>query len=243
MISLTVICVAASKHRHTRLTGLDEGTEDTSYSCRSVETLTAPAIALKPRSEALSLVSSCDSGYDSEDWEYVDTEDEEEDGEEWEYFFESSPLEIPRKELQNSYCKTPIQWNRTAQTESISRTLKNWIKIMKDPNSEILLSLEEEFKASSFSGETQIANDKASLKPSVKQYVGKKDKQGRFHGEGEVRYMNGSILWASFKHGVAEGRGVLEHLNGDKFEVKLQTNLREDFKMTEKAPTRALSTR
>ena len=49
---------------------------------------------MKPRSAALSLVSCCDSGYDSEEWEYVNEDDnDQEDDEEWEYFDDVSPFE------------------------------------------------------------------------------------------------------------------------------------------------------
>ena len=172
---------------------------------------------MKPRSEALSLVSNSDSGYDSEEWEYVDTEEEDEDPEEWEYFIETATVEVPRKELQNPHCKTPLEWRHDLQVDNVARTLKNWIKIIKDPSSEILICLEAEFKASS---EFECPNlvEKLSLKPSVSKYTGGKDKKGKYHGEGELRYSNGSILWATFKHGVVEGKATLEHLNGDTFE-------------------------
>ena len=183
----------------------------------SVEILEAPVPILKPRSEALSLVSSCDSGYESEEWEFVDDEADEDDNQDdvWEYFIDVSSIEVPKKELQNANCKTYINWKTTAQEESVSRTLRNWIKIIKDPNSEILVCLEEEFKASNC---FEDASNEKSLKPSISKYVGKKDKNGKYHGEGEIRYSNGSILWGTFKHGVMEGRAVMEHLNGEKYE-------------------------
>ena len=184
------------------------------YEAQILEIFEAPAPILKPRSEALSLVSSCDSGYESEEWEFVDEEGED-DQDDWEYFIDVSSLEVPRKELQNACCKTYIEWNITSQEESVSRTLRNWMKIIKDPSSEILVCLEEEFKASNYFDDA--SNDKC-LKPSVSKYVGKKDKSGKYHGEGELRYSNGSILWGTFKHGVIEGRVVIEHLNGERLE-------------------------
>lgn len=160
----------------------------------------------------MSLVSCSDSGYDSDEWEYVE-EDEDEDGEdegEWEYYIETCPLEIPSRDLQHPNCSNIIEWKTTSKTESVARTLKNWIKIIKDKNSEILMCLEEEFKGSLHLGD-MTSSDKV-LKPSIKQYVGKKNKQGKFHGEGEVRYTNGSILWANFKNGSIDGRGTIEQV-------------------------------
>ena len=187
------------------------------YDYQVVEILEAPVPILKPRSEALSLVSNCDSGYESEEWEFVDDEAEDDDDQDdaWEYFIDVSSLEVPRKELQNACCRTYIEWKITSQEEAVSRTLRNWIKIIKDPSSEILVCLEEEFKASN---NFEDASNEKCLRPSVNKYIGKKDKRGKYHGEGEIRYSNGSILWGTFKHGVIEGRVVIEHLNGERHE-------------------------
>ena len=56
------------------------------YGSQTIETLIDPVPVLKPRSEALSLVSSCDSGYDSDEWEYVEEEEEASEADDWEYF-------------------------------------------------------------------------------------------------------------------------------------------------------------
>ena len=184
----------------------------------TIETLLDPVPILKPRSEALSLVSSCDSGYDTDtEWEYVEEDEAVAGGgeeEEWEYFVDISPLEVPKKELQAPNCKKTIEWPRGAREETISSSLKNWIKTMKDPNSDILNKLETEFIASSFCGD-QNCSEKTNLKPSVKLFIGKEDKRGRYHGKGELRYNNGTIIWGTFSHGVIEGRATIEHLNGE----------------------------
>ena len=147
-------------------------------------------------------MSLSDSGYDSSDeWEYVDEDDNDEEDEEWEYFVETSPVEIPCKELQHPNCSTELLWRKSHRSETVARynlhglskfypqqiirTLENWIKIMKDKSSNILECLEEEFSASSLV-EGQSSQEKI-LKPSVKQYIGKKNKSGKYHGEGEIR--------------------------------------------------------
>ena len=203
------------------------------YGTQTIETLVDPVPVLKPRSEALSLVSSSDSGYDSDEWEYVEEdEDSDIDAEDWEYFVDVSSLEIPRKELQGPNCREPIHWPRGAKEENISNSLKNWIKTMKDSQSEILICLENEFNASNFGGDL-ASSEKTILKPSVKQYVGKEDKKGRYHGKGELRYNNGTIIWGKFNHGVLEGPATIEHLNGERQEGNFVSDRLEGW-VTEK---------
>ena len=195
----------------------DDSAAEEQYGSQTIETLIDPVPVLKPRSEALSLVSSCDSGYDSDEWEYVEEEEEASEADDWEYFVDISPLEVPRKELQGPNCRKPIQWPRGAKEETISNSLNNWIKTMKDFKSEILNCLENEFNASNFGGDL-ASSEKTVLKPSVKQYIGKEDKKGRYHGKGQLRYNNGTIIWGTFKHGVIEGPASIEHLNGERQE-------------------------
>ena len=186
------------------------------YGTQTIETQMDPAPVLKPRSQALSLVSCSDSGYDSDEWEYVE-EDEASEGEDWEYFVDISSLEIPRKELQGPNCREPVPWQRGAKEETISSSLNNWIKTMRDFQSEILICLENEFNASQFCGDL-ATSERTFLKPSVKQYIGKEDKQGRYHGKGQLKYNNGTIVWGKFSHGVLEGPATIEHLNGERQE-------------------------
>ena len=174
---------------------------------------------LKPRSQALSLSStgSADLGYES-DWEYCDTEEEgEEEDEEWEYFLDVPALAVPSRDLQSPYSRHPVSWSPGPAEENIATTLRSWLGRMRDKEDRILVSLEEQFQASQAT--TGLTAEKSSnLRPSLAKFVGSLDRAGRGHGPGEARYTNGSILSASFQHGQASGPGVLELLNGDRFE-------------------------
>ena len=47
----------------------------------------------------------------------------------WEY--EEEP-EVPRKEVQGPYCKTPVTWPLSAQTEKAAAMLADWIQLMRN---------------------------------------------------------------------------------------------------------------
>ena len=181
-----------------------------------MEVLSCP---LKPRSQALSLSStgSADLGYES-DWEYCDTEEEgEDDDEEWEYFLEVPSPALPPRDLQSPYSRQPVSWSPLPAGQNIAATLYSWLARMKDREDGVLLSLEQQFRPSQRSpGRT--AEKSSGLRPSLARFVGPVDRAGRGQGPGEARFTNGSILTATFQHGLASGPGVLETLNGDRFE-------------------------
>ena len=185
--------------------------------CRQeeVELTTCP---LKPRSQALSLSStgSADLGYES-DWEYCDTEEEGEEDEEWEYFLDVPALSVPPRDLQSPYSQEPVVWSPGQAEQDIAARLRSWLARMRDKEDGILVSLEEQFRASQKTpGRT--GEKTGSLRPSLAKFLGPVDRAGRPHGAGEARFTNGSVLSATFQHGQARGPGVLELLNGDKFE-------------------------
>ena len=76
-------------------------------------------------------------------------------------------------------------------------------------DSSILVSLLDQHGLAERGGKRNL--QELSLNPiSVVKYRGKCDKQGRYHGEGEAWYSNGSLYLGKFQHGVREGPGTLE---------------------------------
>ena len=165
---------------------------------------------------------------EDEDWEYADEDEDEEvaavgvQGDDcgqgdWEY--EEEP-EVPRKDLQGPYCNTPVTWSPSYQTERAAATLADWIQLMRNRclvfltmtptrDSSILVSLLDQHGLAERGGKRNL--QELSLNPiSVVKYRGKVDKQGRYHGEGEAWYSNGSLYLGKFQHGVREGPGTLE---------------------------------
>ena len=93
-----------------------------------------------------------DLGYESDCWEYCDGDDDgdsrTDDADLWEYFEDDIDLEIPRKDLQNAYNRQTIQWEVGTKTRNAAMILENWMTLMMDKESNILVSLEENFSAS-----------------------------------------------------------------------------------------------
>ena len=148
-----------------------------------------------------------ESGYDTESIELSEIEEETDDKEEF------ILLEVPKKILQGPYCKDSIPWDLNESMVDLSQSLSSWIDDMMDKDSVILQTLHDEYGIENCLIDTDLKTH--NLIPSILKYKGKKDKKGRFKGQADASYSNGSEYYGMFQKGKREGPGTLELVSGE----------------------------